>query len=201
MDPEKEVLLKYLELISPISEELKISLLDAFVVKSYDKGEIILNLGKTSKFLAFVIQGVACANYQDNNGNWKAARFMKEQNIIASMLSFITQTPAKEKIVALEKTIVCGLSHQNLYKFYDTYPEVNKIGRLMLEKYLQESEVRSIILRNDSAKARVLLFNEFQSDLMQRISQKQIASFLGITQETLSRIQSSKIKNKPNNQD
>jgi CRP-like cAMP-binding protein len=201
MDSEKEVLLEYIELISPISEELKKYLSDTFVVKSYDKGEIILNLGKTSKFIAFVIQGVACASYQDNNGNWKAARFMKEQNVIASMLSFITQTPAKEEIVALEKTIVCGIPHSTLYKLYDIYPEVNKIGRLILEKYLQESEVRSIILRNDSAKARVLLFNEFQSDLMQRISQKHIASFLGITQETLSRIQSSKIKNKPNNQD
>lgn len=184
-DFEKKILLRKIESILPVDEALGAHLLSVFETRYYKAGDIILKLGETSKFIAFIIKGIACAHYQDNAGNWKVARLMKEQCLIASLLSFVSQTPSKEEILAIEDTIVCGVSHADLYKLYDLHLGFNKVGRIFLEGYLETSEACSVILRNDSAKTRVLRFNEFHLDLMRRVPQQYIASYLGITEETL----------------
>jgi CRP-like cAMP-binding protein len=184
-DFEKKILLEKIESMLPLNPVLKGHLLRVFRTRYYKAGDIVLNLGETNDFIAFVIKGIACAHYPDNTGHWKVARLMNEECLIGSLVSFVSQVPSKEEILALEDTMICGVSHADLYKLYDIHLGFNKVGRIFLEKYLEIAEACSLILRNESAKTRVLRFNEFHSDLVHRVPQQYIASYLGITEETL----------------
>jgi len=118
--------------------------------------------------------------------------FMKEGDVIVSVESFFSQTVSYENIQALEDCMIYYLSYDDLQIAYNTFPEFNFIGRVLTEKYYKLSEQRLYSLRMQRAfeKYQYLLVNFPQ--LIQRVPSKYISSYLGITEETLSRIRAMK---------
>ena len=117
---------------------------------------------------------------------------MKEKDLVASLLSFIKKQPAHEEIIALESVTVCGISYEKLHEMYKLHPESNQIGYVFLEQYSTQTELSSLILRSNTALQKYKLFCKYYEDLLGRVSQKQIASFLGMSQETFCRIRNAK---------
>jgi hypothetical protein len=79
-----------------------------------------------------------------------------------------------------------------MQELYDRFPEMNKVGRMLLEEYYAESEERVYIARLPTAQARYQHFINSRPELLNRIPLKYVASYLGITLETLSRLRAKK---------
>jgi CRP-like cAMP-binding protein len=119
---------------------------------------------------------------------------MKEGDVIISIESFFLQKPGYEYIQALEECEVYYIEYDELQQFYRDFPEFNATGRILTEKYYCQSEQRLYSMRMQRAPERYAYLQEHQPELLQRVASKYIASYLGLTEVTFSRIKNRKIK-------
>jgi CRP-like cAMP-binding protein len=113
-----------------------------------------------------------------------------EHELVTSITSLGLQQPARENIQAIEDCELFGLSNDDLEYLYDHFPEMNIVGRKLLEKYYRDAEERAFIARLTEATAKYKHFVQTKHELLTRVPLKYIASYLGVTLETLSRIRS-----------
>jgi CRP-like cAMP-binding protein len=180
-------LITHLSSIITISKKLETEINSASQDLSVKKGELIVTLDERCDDLFFIKKGVLRGYYFDEDKeitNWFAA----EQEFATCFYSFITNKPSFEYIQALEDCELVKLSYSSLQKLYLRFPETERIGRIITENYYVKLEERVLNILFKTAKERYQKFSESKSHLLQRASLGQIASYLGITQETLSRI-------------
>jgi CRP-like cAMP-binding protein len=151
------------------------------------KGHYLIREKQTNANLIVLEKGLVRGFYNKDNkeiNTW----FASENIIIGSTLPLFNNRPSKENIQLLEDSCFHYMSNQKLQELYSKYPDFNTIGRRIAEEYCLWLENRITSLQVDSAEERYKkLLNEFP-DLLLRVSLGQISSYLGITQETLSRI-------------
>lgn len=117
---------------------------------------------------------------------------MGEGEFIISVYSFFSRRPSFENIEVLEDCIVQSINWDQLQAIYKQYPEFNLTGRIITEQYYIQSEERSIQLQTLSGKERYEKLLREYPGILQKASLGHIASYLGIKQETLSRIRGHK---------
>lgn len=110
---------------------------------------------------------------------------------LVSSSNFFDQSPALENIQALEDLTLIGLHYSDLEAAYARYPELNTAARLVLQQAYQQAEERSYLARLGKASSRYAYFQEKKPELVNRVPLKFIASYLGMTLETLSRLRTS----------
>jgi len=113
---------------------------------------------------------------------------MKEGDLIISVESYFNQQPTYENIQAIEDSELFSISHDELNVIYYKFPEFNFIARVLTEKYYTLSEQRLFSLRMQRASERYAHLMKNFPEIIQRVPSTYIASYLGITLETLSRI-------------
>ena len=156
-----------------------------------NKGQIILYEGRIAKKLYFVEQGLLCGKLNRNGKeiiNW----FAFENQFVTSMYSFIAQKPSFENIQTLEKCYLYEISYENLQLLYKNIPTFEKLGRILTEQYYIQLEERTLSLQYLSSSEKYKQFLNKEPELYNRISLGQLSSYLGISQETLSRIRAKK---------
>jgi CRP-like cAMP-binding protein len=104
--------------------------------------------------------------------------------------------PAEECIQAIEDCELVAMHYDAMQEMYERFPEMNRVGRMLLEQYYAASEERVYICRIPGAQQRYKHFLDSRPELANRIPLKYVASYLGITLETLSRLRAKKA-NKP----
>ena len=114
--------------------------------------------------------------------------FMKEGDVIISVESFFNQKESKESIQALEDSFLYYLTYEELQYAYEQFPDFNSIGRILTEKYYQLCEQRLYSIRMQKAYEKYQFLMKHFPQIIQRVPLKDIASYLGIRLETLSRI-------------
>jgi CRP/FNR family transcriptional regulator, anaerobic regulatory protein len=180
-------LLDRLNELATLDEDVKNKLENLLKVEQFEKDDFILREGRTTKKLYFVESGLLRGfHYKEGKEviNW----FCNEGQFATSMYSFVSQKPSYENIQAIEATKLFSIAYQDLQKLYQTYPAFDKIGRLLTEQYYVALEERIISLHFQTAKERYKSLLQNEEYLLQRVSLGFLASYLGITQETLSRI-------------
>lgn len=180
------VLLKYLDDIKPMSQELRSLLIKSFETQQIGKGELLLKENDTCNHLWFLADGLL-RSYHFIGDKEITSRIMFTNHIVISAGSFFTQTPATETIEALTNSIVLTIHFDSLKKIYDQFPEFNYQGRIVTEHYFYQQEQRLYMLRQKNALAKYQFFLSHYEKYMAEIPQKYIASFLSINPETLSR--------------
>lgn len=186
-----EDLIKYLNGIHPLSTALIEYLASILQLREVPKKHFLLKAGHVSRTICFIKKGMFRCFYTQNSievSSW----FMKEGDVIISVESFFTQKESKESIQALEDCEVCCIDYNQLQYIYRNFSEFNIVGRVLTEHYYTLSEQRLYSIRMLRASERYLNLIENHSDLIQRVPSKYIASYLGVTEETLSRIRSKK---------
>ncbi|OAV42597.1 Crp/Fnr family transcriptional regulator [Lewinella sp. 4G2] len=153
-----------------------------------EKGAVLLRAGDTCRYLYFVEKGFARGYYHDAEGKESTSWFWSEGEILVSLESFLRQTPTRENVELLEPAVLYRLSYANLQHLYDKYPDFNRLGRILMEEAFLAAGMINEILRKGSALEKYETLVARHPQLLQRSYLKYIASFLGITQETLSRI-------------
>ena len=185
-----EQLLKYLDSIYPMSEGLREHLTTILHQKSLKKKTLHLRAGQLSNEICFIAAGLLKCYYIDENGNEICSWFMKEGDVIVSVESFFKREHSYQSIQAIEDCILFGITYDQLQYLFNTYLEFNFIGRVLLQKYYCLAEQRLYSIRMKRAMERFQFMHENSADLLTRVSNKDIASYLGITPETYSRVSS-----------
>lgn len=114
--------------------------------------------------------------------------FAFENSFATSYYSFYSGKPSYENIQLLEKSVLYSLKLSDLHGLYDKFQEIERAGRLINEYYYVQLEERMFSMHFKTAKERYEQFVESNPQILQRVPLGMIASYLGITQETLSRI-------------
>ncbi len=185
-------LIQLLNSIVPLSDGLLEFLNAKLENRTYEPGELLLKEGQVSSFIAFIEKGMV-RSYYYKDGEKITSWFMKEGDVIISVASFFSQTPSNEVIEALEKVSVHAISYEDLQYAYMHFPEFNVCGRVLTEKYYVMSEERLYMLRKRTSKEKYHYLLDKHPDITQRARLGDIATFIGVNLETLSRIRSEKI--------
>ncbi|MBS1643253.1 MAG: Crp/Fnr family transcriptional regulator [Bacteroidetes bacterium] len=165
----------------------------AYVVrhKTINRKELLIKEGQICKYIFFVEKGLLRSYYYDEE-NEVTTWFMKENDFVISVKSFYLQEKSTEYIQALEGCSLYYISYEELNKLYLKHHSFCVIGTILTQQYYIRSEERLLNLRQSSAIARYKFLINSHPDILNRCTNKMIASYLRITEETLSRIRAIK---------
>jgi len=184
-----EQLLHHIKNYYQLSAEAQLVLNDCFEQVILNKNEYLLNEGKTCRHLYFLEQG-ALRGYYTLDGKEITHWFGFEKDFVTSFHSFITQQPAVENIQLLEGSVLWAISKDTLTELFNQYHEIERLVRIAYEKYYIRLEERFVNAQFRTATERYENLLQHTPHILERISLGCIASYLGISQETLSRIRS-----------
>jgi CRP/FNR family transcriptional regulator, anaerobic regulatory protein len=181
------VLSGYLKDFEKYSDSFKEELENLFTLKEFSKGDHIFRQGDVCRHLFYIKKGLVRIYYYSNKGKEITLWFSSEDTLITAIDSFYNHKPTRDNCEALEDMVVYTISHSQLdtllnnkygaqIAFYIIYEVTRKMADLIDSIRFRSAEERytSIIINHPA--------------ILQRVSLGQIASYLGITQETLSRI-------------
>ena len=156
----------------------------------FKKNEIIKETGNTEKNAYFILSG-ACGVFLWKENNYVCLDIVLENNFFADQMSLITGKPSALETIALEKTSALQISESNIAKLKkSTFG--NNIFLIGAENSFVEKQQQQIDLLTKTAEQRYLELINKSPETIQRIAQKHIASYLGITTQSLSRIRNNK---------
>lgn len=152
------------------------------------KRQYLLQEGDVCRYEFFVNSGCLRAYTIDDKGTEHVLQFAVEDWWIGDMHSFITQTPARLAIDALEDSEVFYLDKAAWDGLFQRVPRFERFFRILLQRAFITLQERVVSGMSDTAEERYRRFRDRYPQLEQRVPQRQIASYLGITPESLSRI-------------
>ena len=176
----------YLNQYQQISKEIENEIEGISTNMNLAKNEILQPFNHTCKTIYFLKHGIARIYYL-KDGIDITEGFYFENSIIARVESLFTGLPTKKAIQILEDAEIISIDAKKLFKLYDKFPTVERLFRKIFEAGYVETIFRMESLQFHTAEARYrdLLL---KTDIVNRIPLKHIASYLGITQVSLSRI-------------
>jgi CRP-like cAMP-binding protein len=162
--------------------------------KKVAKKALVLKEGQVCKYINFVESGILRAFYLDKTGKESTVMFAVANWWVTDMYCFVDQRPAMLNIEALEDSCVLQLSREGLEELYDKVPKFERFFRIILQNAYVREQLRVIENLSLSAEERYTNFISKYPQVVELVTQKQIASYLGITPEFLSMIRANKKK-------
>lgn len=172
----------------PLSAEAVEAFVSVMTVKSFKKKEHLVEANSTNTNLNFILKGAVREYLLNEKEEEIVVWFGFENDFAVALPSFISQQNSKTAIQALEETEVIQLSRADLYQLYDKFHEIERLGRMITEQYLMNTENYHYEFHYLSAPERYNNLLKNRPEIFQRVSLQMIASYLGISNETLSRI-------------
>lgn len=185
---ETKTLIEYLNAILPLDENEKGIVQELFVSRRVKRRQFIHHEGDVCDYANFVIQGCLKMFMVDEEGKEHNLQFAIENHWIGDLGSFHSGEPSKLYVEALENSLILQISKKNLFRLYDEFPKFNKVFRIMKEKHIAEYQNRILQNISSTGEERYLDFLKRNPELFNRISNVQIASYLGVTPVFLSMI-------------
>ena len=168
------------------NEELNL-ILPRIETREVPKRHLLVQTGEQEQYLNLVSKGVL-RKYFLKGREEIITQLAKEGDLISSSVSFLSGQPSQYAIEALEPTIVYSLSRENLGQLYALSPRIERLGRIVItDLYLQKEKWEQDHIQFD-IRQRFVNFVHNNADLIQRVPQKYIASYLNIKPETFSRL-------------
>jgi len=159
-----------------------------FIEKKFRKKQYLAQQGEPCKYLIFVVKGALKAYTTDEKGNNTIMQFAIEDWWITENNSFFTGAPSMYDIDAVEDTHVLLLTHENYEKMLVEIPKMERYWRVMLEKRMIAMQRRITILLTYALEDNYKRLLEVYPYISTRFPQHLIASYLGTSPETLSRL-------------
>ena len=159
-----------------------------FHSRLFRKRQYLLQEGDICTQIHFVVRGCLRMYKIDELGNSHVLQFASENNWINDLGSFHQKKPSALNIDALEDTVVLQIGYENLISLYMAAPKFDRIFRVLMENGFIRLQERLLQNISSTAEERYVSFLDIYPHLANRLSQVQIASYLGITPEFLSRL-------------
>lgn len=177
---------KYILSKISISKNHLQNILSAFEVNTYKKGQALI---KSSQYITkyyFIAEG-GIRVVISNNHKKITAWLVFENNFITDLKPLKSGLRGEKSIYALEDCVIYSIDSEKMNSLYDQFPEWQKFGRLIIEEALLNAIETLLSFQTMDAEARYLRLLR-KSDAINRVPLKQLASYLGITPNSLSRI-------------
>lgn len=171
----------------PLTKEEMEGVDELIPVRSYPKGAVLLEAGMVSRDCYFILQGCV-RSYQLVEGNDRTTSFFVEGDPVASLLSYTTQTPANHYLECVEDSVLAVLNYEKEKVLYARFPKFEALCRNNIEVEFGKQQVIFQHYLTKNPEERYLLLLETRPELLNRVPQYHLASFLGVQPESLSRI-------------
>ncbi len=181
-------LIEYFNRILPLDEKEIAFVEEVFKERRVKKRQFILQEGEICKHNTYVLEGCFRMYLIDPNGKEHNLQFAIENWWIGDIRSFHSNTPSKLNVEAIENSIILQVKKEDQLKLFTDYPKFNQIFRVLAENAMVGLQRRVLHNISSTAEERYLDFLERHPNLFNRISNVQIASYLGVTPEFLSTI-------------
>jgi CRP-like cAMP-binding protein len=184
----QELLLKNIARFIKLTPEEEKYFISILKVKKLRKKQFFLQEGDVCKYQAFVYKGCLRTYEVDKKGAEHVIQFAPEDWWTGDLYSFFTNTPSRLNTDALEDTELFIFDHQAIEELYHQVPKFERYFRLLMQNSLIALQHRVLSNMTQSAAERYCDFLQRYPKIEQRVPNHQIASFLGIKPESLSRI-------------
>lgn len=179
---------EYLQKRIPITDQQLKEVEALFKTKKVEKGKILLQLGEVCQYTYFVTNGCLRSYVIDDKGKEHILQFAIENWWISEQISFINHEPSMYFIDAVEDTEFIQTDENGWNEFHKVVPSAIDMNRKLQLNSLRSFQKRLVSHLSASGEQRYLSFIKTYPPLALRLPQKMIASYLGVTPESLSRI-------------
>ncbi len=190
----EQLLLKNIARFITLDKNEEAYILASLKVKKLRKRQYFLQEGDICKYQGFVYKGCLRAYEVDAKGVEHVVQFAPEDWWMGDMYSFYTGQPSRLNIEALEETELYVFDKNGLEDLYEKIPKMERYFRLLMQNALITLSQRVLSTMSKSATERYYDFIQRYPHIEQRVPNHQIASYLGIKPESLSRIRNQKVK-------
>ena len=178
---------QYISGFVSLSNEEFALLANKLVIRNFDKRELLIKAGEVETYLNFVVKGLV-RKYFYKGRTEIITQIAREGEVVNSSASFLSGSPSPYLVETLEPSTFLSITRDQLEELYENSPRIERLGRIVITHlFLQREEWEHECLRLDT-RERFLRFVENNPDLMQRVPQKYLASYLNIKPETFSRL-------------
>lgn len=164
--------------------------------KKINRKDLLLKEGQSCKAISYVGSGALRAFHTDKGGKESTIMFAISDWWITDMYCFITEQPAMQNIIAIEDSEIWQLQKQDLDRLYAAVPKFERFFRIIMQNAYIREQLRVLQSLSLSVEERYDIFMHKYPQLIPHLTQKQIASYLGITPEFLSGLRKNKAKSK-----
>ena len=183
-------LLSFIQQSIAVSQEEFDLILAYFKPLKLKKNHLLLDYGETSQRIFFITSGCLRIFFINDDGQDATRHFAFENQMATALVSFITREASGEFVQAMEETELLSITHEDFYGLLELLPKWEKFYRCYLEMAYVTStrRLRSFLTLDSKEKYQQLL--QENPRIVQRLPNKMVASYLNISQETLSRLNS-----------
>ncbi len=185
--------LQHLPLLQVLSPETRQLFLSAVALAQYPRYDYFFQPGQTVKYGYFILKGAVRQYYLDD-GKEVVTRLLLEGDVCTAFYSFLSEKPCYEYGEATEDVVAAAVSRHDIERLCGQSLEIANFERKVTEQYLIHEHERAISLQFQSVQERYEQLMKSRPDVFLRFSLGSIASYLGMSQETLSRLRAKKIR-------
>lgn len=179
--------LKYFSRFRSLTDEESAAIIHDICIERFKKGTILLREGQISKDVYFVLKGCV-RQYLISDGDEKNTDFFTEEEWVLTTVNYTDNIPARYYLSCLEDCILVVGNSENDKKLYQNFPELEALARSIMEKEIIKYKETLVSYITDSPEQRYVKLLRNRPELIQRVPQHHLASYLGIKPESLSRI-------------
>lgn len=183
----EQKLLSYFTRILPLSQEEIDGIVETLTIRRYAKGDLLLKEGQVSTEAYFVLEGCV-RQYYLVDGEERTINFFTEEQWVISMHSMANLQASKHFLECCEDSFLVVGNREKEEALYRRFPNLATVSRRVMEKVFAEQQELMGSYFTDTPEQRYLKLMETRPDLLQRLPQYLIASYIGVKPESLSRI-------------
>lgn len=188
MDTSGNKLSRFFQSTNYFSAQQVQEIVELFEEKEVRKNELLLREGQVSNDYYFLEEGFMRAFVYDLDGKDVTTNFYPTGTVVVEVSSFFNRIPSRENIQALADCKGRFITYEQLNHLFHAYPEFREFGRSILVRILTALKNRTLSMITETAEQRYEHLLKSNPDIFQNVPLKHIASFLGITDTSLSRI-------------
>jgi CRP-like cAMP-binding protein len=180
-------LFHYLQLYVPITKTEFHQFEPYIEIREFDKKVKVIREGEVERYINIIAWGLA-RKYLPIRNKEITVQLASEGHIIHSELSFHYRVPSRSVVETIEPSVFFSISYDSLQNLYDQFPKVERLGRMMISDLFIKKDNRYFDQLRKSTRERFLDYVRTHPQMLQRVPQKYIASYLNIKPETFSRL-------------
>lgn len=188
MNPAQENFNRYIQTVFPMPSPVSETIVRNFHPKEFSKGELFLTEGKISDEYCYINQGFMRAYTFDPEGNEVTTAFFSEGQLVIDLPSFFKRLPAGENIQTLTDCHGLSISFDEIQVLFHSVPQFREFGRTVLVNAYAQLKTRTLSMIRENAEQRYAGLLKTNPEIFQHAPLKHIASYLGVTDTSLSRI-------------
>jgi CRP-like cAMP-binding protein len=183
-----EKLLVYLQRFSDINPEALDQLIPFLEIRRFEKKTVLVRQGEVDNYLNVVIKGLIRKYIPQSRKGEVTLQLATEGHLVQSEISFHHRTKSEVVLETLEPTTVVSIQYDKMKKALDTIPAMEQLGQAIIKHMFITKDARYFEQLNKSTRERFLEYMQTHPEMLQRVPQKILASYLNIKPETFSRL-------------